>query len=240
MMKSPKLQLIDIPSQELELFGTIATLFRSWPGTRTVQITLFEHDSGNGEAALIKVQIGRMISNESWPVAINIVEWNYDHVSEVLEDWDTFLLYLATQCARSSLLSLDLNTSLFTAYGLDCMKRVLRQSDLSFFSIECGAFDPTLASYLGQVLQAVNWSSLKSLELFGYNVNSWIDLWARHNHTMKPAHLEVQLIRLSIAGYGGQKQRLSHSGALWLHDVIFLFAPVEVLLKNIEKQDTRD
>lgn len=98
MMKSPKLQLIEISSQELELFGTIATLFCSWPGTRTVHITLFEHDSGNGGAALIKLQIGRMISNESWPVAINILEWHYDNVSEVLEDWDTFLLYLATQC----------------------------------------------------------------------------------------------------------------------------------------------
>lgn len=86
MMKSPKLQLIEIPSQELELFGTIATPFRSWPGTRTVQITLLEHDSGNGGAALTKLQIRRMISNENWPMAINILEWHYDHVSEVLED----------------------------------------------------------------------------------------------------------------------------------------------------------
>ncbi|KAI9236258.1 MAG: hypothetical protein BYD32DRAFT_462669 [Podila humilis] len=81
------------------------------------------------------------------------------------------------------------------------MEQVLKLSDLRFLSVECGAFDPSPASHLGQVLDA------------------------------------VQLIAV---GSDGQEQRLSHTSAVWLHDVIYLFSPEEVLVKNMAMQEAGD
>ncbi|KAI9236265.1 MAG: hypothetical protein BYD32DRAFT_462679 [Podila humilis] len=47
---------------------------------------------------------------------------------------------------------------------------------------------------------------------------------------MKLPPFKVQFFRLLIVGTCGQEQRLSHSNAMWLHNVIYLFLPVELTL----------
>lgn len=61
-----------------------------------LQVTLFESDFGDDGVPLIKLQIAREPGNENSPVATNILEWNYDHISRVLKDHDIHLLGLAT------------------------------------------------------------------------------------------------------------------------------------------------
>lgn len=87
---------------------------------------------------------------------------------------------------------------------------------------------------------AVNWPSLKSLVLFGSNLDAWIDLWAEYMDILDVAPFEVQIFQLSIVGTGGQEQRLSHSSALWIHNVVYLFSPVDMFLKNIEMKEAGD
>ncbi|KAI9236268.1 MAG: hypothetical protein BYD32DRAFT_462683 [Podila humilis] len=203
---SPTLQLIDIPALELHVFGMIADLFNTWTGTEILQVILFEYNSENQGSPLVTLEIGRMTGNQSSPVAIEILEWRYSHISEVLEDWDAYVLYHATQPSCDSLVSLVLCTSLLTDFGYDCMQRVLQQSDPAFLSIECGTFDPSLESHLGQVLAAVNFSFLKSLVLFGGNIDGWINDWATHSYVSKIALVDAHLFRLSIVGFGGRVQ----------------------------------
>lgn len=56
------------------------------------------------------------------------------------------------------------------------LARVLKQSDIQFLSVKYSDFDPVLESRLGLVLSAVKWYALKSLELSGDNLDSWMNL----------------------------------------------------------------
>ncbi|KAF9200643.1 hypothetical protein BGZ59_003169 [Podila verticillata] len=127
-------------------------------------------------------------------------------------------------------MSLALNTSRLSEKGLTCIQEVLEQSDLEFLSIECDTFDPSFTSHLGHVLKALNWSVLKSLTLSGSSLDTWIDLWAKYG----------EITKLRIVGSDRQEKPLSSSSVLWLHNVIYLFSPMEVHLKNIQLQDNRD
>lgn len=232
--------MIDMPTQELQVFAMIKTLCLNWPATRTVQVTLFEHDSASDRAPLVKLQIKRKSRNDFLLEVFKIQEWNYSHVSAVMDDWDACTLDYATQSSCSSLVSLMFDTSKLTENGLEFMQRAVKQSNLQFLYIECGTIDVSLARHLGQVLEAVNWSALKSLKLSGDNVDGWIDLWARHGNILNLAPFELHFLRLSMVGSNRQGQRLSHSSALWIHNLIYLFSPVEVLLKNIKLQEAGD
>lgn len=239
-VKSSTLQVVDIPTQELHVFAMINLLRLIWDDTRMLKVTLSESDFEGRRAPLVKLNIGREFGVGKSPVETDVLEWRYDHVSEVLDDWGAHVLDLATQFSRVRLVSHTLNTSLLTERGLASMGKVLKQSDLQFLSVECGAFDPSLKNHLEQVLNAMQWSALKSLELAGDNIDAWIGLWAKHRSITKLAPFEVQLFRLIIVGSDGQEQQLSHTSAVWLHAVIYLFSPVEVLLKNIAMQEARD
>ncbi|KAF9378705.1 hypothetical protein CPB97_009397 [Podila verticillata] len=240
MAKSPKVQHFDIPILEREVFKTVAILSHDWPGTRPAQVTLYEYHSENDGATLVKLQLGRKVCGKGSPATILILEWSYDLVSEILNDWSSVVLNLATKSGCASLVSLALNTTWLTKIGLDSMLQILEQSDLEFLSINCGAFGPSQASHLGQLLDAVNWYALKSLELAGDNIDGWIELWAKCGKFMKFASFEIQFVRLSIVGSGGQETQLSHASALWLHNVIYSLSPMEVCLRNIELQEARD
>lgn len=220
LAKCPRLQMIDFHIQERQVFPMIWILFHSWPSTQTVQFIMFDHDSVSGGAPLVKLKIGRLCRNS--PVVINIQEWHYDHVFEEQTDWGAYVLDLALQSSCVSLASLTVYIMNLTTEGLVNMQRVLRQSDLHFLRIECEEFDPPLARDLRQVLEAVKWSTLRSLELSGTSIDGYINLWAKFGNITNLAPFEVRLLRLSIIGSGGEEQRLLHSSALWLHNMIYL------------------
>ncbi|KFH63753.1 hypothetical protein MVEG_10446 [Podila verticillata NRRL 6337] len=236
---TPELKSVDIPAQGHKVFVIITYLLRTWPVARIVQVTLVEYNSKDDGLPLVKLHIG-VNRNKRSAMAIRIKEWNHDHVSEVTNSLSARVLALATKCPRTSLVSLALTISSLTGRGWKRMQRVLKRSHLEFLTIECGVFDPNLEHHLGQVLHSVNWSSLKSLDLTGDNINSWINIWAKYSNSNNLAPFEAQFFSLSIVGSGGQEQRLSHSSALWLHNVIYLFSPASVYLKNIEMQEAWD
>ncbi|KAF9370022.1 hypothetical protein CPC16_004023, partial [Podila verticillata] len=150
-------------------------------------------------------------------------------INALLEN--SVVLNLATKSRRASLVSLALNTTWLTKIGPDCILQIQEQSGLEFFSINCGVFGLSQASHFGQLLDAVNWYALKSLELTANNIDGWIELWAKCGKFTKLASFEIQFVRLNIVGSGGQETRLSHSSALGLHNVC---------LGNIEMQEARD
>ncbi|KAF9305804.1 hypothetical protein BGZ74_008786 [Mortierella antarctica] len=228
------LELAEIPAREPQAIIMMFLLYDTWPSTRFIHVTLFEHNSEGDRAPLAKLLIGR--EHKLSPADIDILEWNYSHMSEVLEDWGAYVLDLVSQSCPTSLVSLALNTLMLSVRGLVYLQTAMTRSEIQFLNIECGAFDPSLASYIGYVLEAVNWPALKSLELTGDSIDSWIDLWAKYYDIMKQASSKIQLLRLSIVGSGGQGQWLSHFSALWLHSVIYAFLPVEVCLTNIEME----
>ncbi|KAG0338184.1 hypothetical protein BG000_004419 [Podila horticola] len=239
LIKSPRLQLVAIPSQDQHVLLMVWFILVNWPRTRNGQVTLSEW-SHCRFAPVVKLQVRRGHGRKNSPVAINILKWNYNNISRALENWDAHVLDLASQSLHSSLVSLTLDTSLLKKDGLASLHRVLRQSEINFLSIDCGAFEPSLANHLRHVLEAVNWPSLKSLTLSGNSIDAWIGLWAKCGNATKLAPFEVQLLRLCIVGFGGQEQRLTHSSALWLHAVIYWFSPVEVALNNIGIQEVGD
>ncbi|KFH66239.1 hypothetical protein MVEG_08339 [Podila verticillata NRRL 6337] len=66
--------------------------------------------------------------------------------------------------------------------------------------------------------------------LFGDNIKSWIVLWAKHGSITNLPPFKARFFRLLIVGACGQEQRLPHSNAMWLHNVIYLSLPVELTL----------
>jgi len=89
LVKYSTLQSVDITTLELQVFEMMASIYRTWPGTRPVQVTMYEHLRNDG-VTIAKLQL------ESSPVAIKGLEWKYDHISEVLDDRDVLVLDCVT------------------------------------------------------------------------------------------------------------------------------------------------
>jgi hypothetical protein len=161
-----------MPVRDQPVFEMVADLCLTWSGPPSAQIDLFESDFKKDRKLMVKLEIGRKSRFMRSTPFLYIDEWHYDHISQVLDDLKTHLLDYAARNSRSILVSLVLNISLQNEEGLERLKQVLRRSDLGYMSIECIAFDPSLASHLGQVLEAVIWVTLRSLDLHGNDLDA--------------------------------------------------------------------
>ncbi|KAF9377378.1 hypothetical protein CPC16_011855 [Podila verticillata] len=115
-----------------------------------------------------------------------MVEWTYSHVATAVDGLGTMILESATRYSPTALASLRMDVSRLKDRGLARMKRVLKQSNLEQLFVECEAFDLSRSSLVGQVLGAVRWSNIVSLEISGSCINDFLQVWMLYGNPFEP------------------------------------------------------
>ncbi|KAF9200756.1 hypothetical protein BGZ59_003097, partial [Podila verticillata] len=154
----------------------------------------------------------------------------------VHDDRDAKILSALARDRPGDLENFTLRISLLSDEGLACIPQVLRQAKIQHLTIECMAFDASREALLGQALGAVQWLMIKSLTLFGSNINTWIQLWAQHSDLNECVPWDHELLWLGVIGTELPKQELSHASVMWLHNAIYLLSPVETHIESIHME----
>ncbi|KAF9381802.1 hypothetical protein CPB97_007571, partial [Podila verticillata] len=166
------------------------------------------------------------------PANINFIDWVCDQVSAKLFGHSATLLDMATEQHSAALKLLTLDTSQLKKDGLASVQNILRRSRLEHLNVACNSVDPTLKQSISDMLEAVQWDTLKSLVLVGDNPNEWMDLW--------PAIEAPQLLSLQIRGTGLVSQDLTHSSILFIHQLASESSMETMDFKGVRLQDPRD
>lgn len=263
MDRNPTLQKIDAPARESEMCMTIETIGRRWcGGPNPIEVTIFEQDMERTGRVLATVMIkkdpyifekqldnvqsaidgksaGKIFTKED-EMTIEIKHWDCSNISGALTDRDAIMLGIATRAHPTSLESFTFNLSRLSDQGMASVQSVLHQSILIHLNIECTELDSSKERNLGQVLGAVKWSTIKSVTLFGNHIDAWISIWAAHDNLSNLPTLDHQLASFGVVGSEFCTQVLSHSSAMWLHNMIYSFSPMEVHLENIRMKESGD
>lgn len=165
-------------------------------------------------------------------VGTQLIQWSVDHAYSQLSDYSASFLDIATQQHPSVLTVFTLDSSRMTCIGLASVQCILFRSNLEYLKIICTPFTPDLPGIVGQVLASIQWSTLKSLNLSGDNINEWINLW--------PAPITSQLLCFMIQGTGSAPQVLAHSSVLWIHQLVCASSLAMIHLTDVQLQDNRD
>lgn len=82
--------------------------------------------------------------------------------------------------------SFALDVSSLSQAGFGFVQNILRRSQLEHFHIVCSSLDPDLIEFIPHLLSSLNWSTLKSLELSGDEIDAWIQLWVLAQQQVLP------------------------------------------------------
>lgn len=174
-----------------------------------------------------------VIGGQNKSPRIEFVQWACDHVFLQLSDYSSSLVHMATRQHPSALTSLTLHISLLSHAGLANIQGVLCWSSLESLWIYLTPFDPILSESIHQVLGAVQWSTLKSLILYGGHIDDWIQLWS--NIVIDP-----RLLHLAIISTRSKPQLLSHLSALFVDQLVHSSPLVDLNLGKIQFEDKHD
>ncbi|KAI9242952.1 MAG: hypothetical protein BYD32DRAFT_482973 [Podila humilis] len=165
-------------------------------------------------------------------VGVNFLQWDCDHVMSPLSDFFASVLAMATLQHPSVLTMFTLRASSLSLSGLESVHEVLNQSSLESLNVVCTPFHPDLSDFITQVLDSIQWSTLKLLVLSGPKIDQWIQLW-------HPT-IDSRLLCLHIQGTGTEIQELSHSSALFVHQLAYSSPLLELHFENIQLEGTHD
>lgn len=163
---------------------------------------------------------------------VDFLLWECDHVFFPLSDFSISLLSTAAQHHPLVLAFFTLDITSLSAIGFASVDNFLSQSSLEHLRILCSPFDLVLSDHITKVLQNIPWSTLKTLDLTGDNIDQWVQLW--------PPTDVPRLLSLTIQGTSSEPQELSHPSALFIHRLIYVSPLVELIFKNVQMQDKND
>lgn len=164
-------------------------------------------------------------------VDVEFLQWDCDHVFSQLSDYSALFLNMATRKYPSVLTLFSLDVSQLSRVGLSSVQEVLERSILEHLHVICTPVDSQVDS-ISQVLDAVPWSSLKSLVFSGNSIDEWMSLW--------PSPIAPRLLSLQIRGNWPNVQELSHASVVLLQQLIYSSPLMELHFRNVQLQDKRD
>ncbi|KAF9209217.1 hypothetical protein BGZ59_010221 [Podila verticillata] len=234
MERNKGLEMIEMALPKQTLFRRVQEVCAQWHMEETLVMNVLDALEDQGDQELVAVVVkGNKNNNDrdkdvgGHPVVTEVLHWNCDHVPLVVKDADMTLLELASRNFPEVMTSFTLDVSGMTAQGLDCMQRVLQQSSsLEMLHMRCCAILHEYKSRIGQVLRAVQWSTIKALALSGSHINTWIDLWSHDGDLFGTTTGQgLKLLSLEIKGASAQDhyhhQALSHASALAIHRLVY-------------------
>lgn len=262
---NPALQGFKLMVQENDMFHHIEMIRQQCRHlNQPPRVTLFERGRGKGEWTLARLVLGHesvtgkhcMVGKDDGanilsidfeevlcdcppPQAMNVHKWSRDRVSGSLTNNDAYILDTATRQHPSILTGFTLDITLLTDQGLASVQNVLGRSKLDYLHIHCEPFKPLMEHSAGKTLQAIQWSTIKSLVIVGSDIDSWIMLWADRGCLLEST-IGHQLQSLKVIGTGSKYQRLSHSSALALHGFLYSCALADLELHNVQLRVEND
>ncbi|KAG0021788.1 hypothetical protein BGZ81_008763 [Podila clonocystis] len=227
-----------------EVYRIGECIVRDWHmSSRSICLSIFERTKdGQGRiVAQTTIKKGRhynkdLESSPSWIADTDFLDWSCDLVHAPLSDYSASILDCAIRHHPTVLKSFALNVSCLSQTGLACIQNILRQSELEHLHVICTSLDPDLADSIHHLLRSVSWSTLKSLELSGDDIESWVQLWMMPDNQISAPVAGSVLQSLTI--HGGSHE-LSHAIVLFVHKLVFA-SPLELHLENVRLQDEND
>ncbi|KAI9235570.1 MAG: hypothetical protein BYD32DRAFT_420781 [Podila humilis] len=176
------------------------------------------------------------------PMVIEFLQWDCDYVAGPFSDYDIMLFDMATHCDPAVLRSFTMDISSLSHNSLSALARSLQRSRLEHLVVICTDIHPQVRNNIRKVLVSVQSSPLKSVELSGDSVDSWLELWntSKFSQTGNNPPFGICLQRLEITGTGTAPHQLSHASVLLLHQVISSSPKVELHVESIDLQESRD
>jgi len=263
---SPKLQELNIALKESRVLERAERICEIWRGRSTpLQLTLFERDNNSKGHIVAQLIVhghpdgpreshsnlqgfftcppGSQEWEQVTPATIEFLQWKSDHVSMPLEDFTTAILDMATEQNPSSLTSLSLDISHLSQEGLIHVQNILQRSALECLHIRCTSFDTSLTTFVRQTLISVQWSTLQALVLTGTMIDEWVQLLAAISSMEIPmgaSLCDLQLRHFEVHGSNADQIHLTHSSALFLHQIVYANPLIELVLRNVYLEDIRD
>ncbi|KAG0011616.1 hypothetical protein BGZ81_002075 [Podila clonocystis] len=229
----------------LEIRGTGAT-----PHILTHSSTLFLHELVSA-SPLIELHLENVLLQDKhdWCLIIDctdplllqtcqLCERSINQLMSITKavDWFTSRFNISGQEGENTRLILDsftLDISHRSRADLASVQHILSRSSLGHLRVVCTPIDLELAEFVDQVLKAINWRTVISLELSGNSINEWVQFYTSIG--------APQLQRLTLRGTGWAAKQLSKSGVQILAKQFLLFCPlVELTFNDIVLQDPDD
>ncbi|KAG0091539.1 hypothetical protein BGZ93_008798 [Podila epicladia] len=173
----------------------------------------------------------------SWIADMDFSYWGCDLVHASLSDYSAMVLECAIRQHPAALKSFTLDVTCLSQPGVASIQNTLRCSKLEHLRVVCSSFAPDIADSIPHLLNSVNWSTLKSLELSGDDIDTWIQLWMTPNNRISAPDVGSVLQSLTI--HGRSMHVLAHATVLFIHQLVFV-SPLELHLENIRLQDEND
>ncbi|KAG0018326.1 hypothetical protein BGZ82_000464 [Podila clonocystis] len=200
-----------------------------------LRLTLFERMNDSTHDRFIAQAV---LGGERGAIGINhhhsevTTEYEFLLWRQQLSDHSALFLDRVTQQHSSILSFLSLDITSLSKVGLSLLKNTLCQSNLERLCVICTHINPSMSDLVAQVLGSVSWNTLKSLALFGDNIDSWIQL---RSFVEAP-----RLLCLEIHGTGSTLQELTHSSVLFIHQLAYKSSLEKLEITGVRLQSAND
>ncbi|KAF9321349.1 hypothetical protein BG006_002633 [Podila minutissima] len=184
-------------------------------------------EGGEEEQSLVCLQQTKVALED-----IEILQWHCDKIFGQLSDEIASFLDTATQQHPSILTSFSIDITDRSPACLVSIQNIISRSNLEHLVVDCAPIKPAISDLIAQVLDSIQWPSLKSLVLTGHNIDEWIQLWLRP--------VAPSLLCLQIRGTGSTIQALSHESVLFVLDMVLASPMVELHFENVHLPGLRD
>ncbi|KAF9310779.1 hypothetical protein BG003_008113, partial [Podila horticola] len=228
-----------------EIYQIGERIVRAWHISRgSLCLSIFERTKdGRGRiVAQVAMKTGRnynkyLESTPSWIADMDFLFWDCDLVYAPLSDYSAMVLDCAVEQHPTVLKSFALDLTRLSQTGVAFIQNILRRSELEHLHVVCSTLDPNLVDSIPHLLSSMDWSTLKSLELSGDDIDTWIQLWMTPSNEIFAPDVGSVLQCLTIRGRSAHD--LSHAIVLFIHQLVFS-SPLELRLENVRLQDQND
>lgn len=238
MDNHPTLQHLELLIIESEAFTElIADIYHHWNSTQQLHLVLAEKGQRVGIRHIAAFAIW---SESSAHKAIVCENWTGDYV--IGRSWNATLLEAVAREYPTMLTSFTLDFSNITDKGLTMIQSVLHRSRLEHLHIRHLSFESGRQDKVCCVLRSIQWSTIKSLTLFGDNIDSWFRFWMDDTTSLFMGSSSLLLLRrLEMIGTRSARP-LSHQSCLCWHSLLYSssFSLSELSMENIQLQNTHD
>lgn len=243
---NPLLQMIEVPAQGNNIFARIDSIHQGCHNRALPVEVNFLHQQQERIRVLAKVVIGGAKHSKTLEVsprsqthpAVGILECQLDHGPI----WDDGVQVLdsASRLFPFALTSFTVDITSLSPKGLVHVCNVLQRSDLQHLHLKCVPFMASQEMSIAQVLQAIQWLTIKSLVLTDDNIDYWLKLWSSSGGLcgltgawIDSSTYGLSLASLSIIAHEKNKSKLSHESVLAIHHLMYSFCLIDLHLENI-------
>lgn len=136
------------------------------------------------------------------------------------------------ETAKLLLPAFTLDITILKEHSLVGVQKILSLCSVVELCVLCHLFDPRLSDLIAELLGSVQWSTLKILEFFDENLDTWIQLL--------PPLAAPQLRSLTVCGQQVVHRKLSNSSVLFVQQLVKSGTLEELIIMNAQLQHEHD